>query len=243
MASAPAVTAPTWRWWEAVGAYLVAIFATAVVVVPVGQALRGGDGEVVVAILADLVVAVGLLVWLAIRHGGWRSSIGFPGRVGREIGAGIGWGIGIYVAVAMIVGGVILQFLQDISGEAVSTPGQVPQHLTAVGQVVLVIRGVAAAPLVEEFFFRAVLFGSLRRRFGFWASAIGSSALFGLVHAYQGSWQGMIGLMSTIAVVGIGLCALYERRGNIVANVVAHATFNTIGLAMIALASQLEGAG
>jgi len=42
-----------------------------------------------------------------------------------------------------------------------------------------------------------------------------------------------VALMATLGVVGLFLCVLYERRGNLVANVVAHATFNVVGLAVL----------
>src|SRR2546421_646624 len=42
-------------------------------------------------------------------------------------------------------------------------------------------------------------------------------------------------LMTGLAVVGIGLALVYERRQSLLASMTAHATFNVVGLLAIAL--------
>jgi membrane protease YdiL (CAAX protease family) len=44
---------------------------------------------------------------------------------------------------------------------------------------------------------------------------------------------GSLLLMGVMVFTGVALAWFYERRGNIVASMVAHATFNVIGLTLI----------
>ena len=222
-----------WRWYEGLAVYVLALLASVGVAVPVASLLGGGTGIVMASLLGDLVALGALLFWLNRYHRGWTRTIRFPARVGPEIWAGIAWGVGVYIAGVFVIAASIVQILVKVTDEAVRTPDQLPARLSTAAQVVVVLRAVVAAPIAEELFFRGVLFGAFRARRAFWPSALWSSLVFGLVHAYPGSWQGMVALMATLGVVGLFLCVLYERRGNLVANVVAHATFNVVGLAVL----------
>ncbi|MBI2237941.1 MAG: CPBP family intramembrane metalloprotease, partial [Actinobacteria bacterium] len=73
----------------------------------------------------------------------------------------------------------------------------------------------------------------LRDRYGFAAGALGSAIVFGLVHYMPAPWQDTVLLMSVMVFTGLGLAYIYERRGNLVASIVAHATFNVVGLVFI----------
>jgi hypothetical protein len=84
-----------------------------------------------------------------------------------------------------------------------------------------------------ELFFRGILFLSLRDRYGFGVGGWASGVAFGLVHYIPGPFLDSLLLMSIMVFTGFALAYLYERRGNIVAPMVAHATFNTIGLVAI----------
>lgn len=77
-----------------------------------------------------------------------------------------------------------------------------------------------AAPLFEEFIFRGLIFGGLRRSFGVWPAALASAALFAIVHP----------AFSIIPVFILGVCAavVYERSRSLLAPMLAHATYNGI---------------
>ena len=77
-----------------------------------------------------------------------------------------------------------------------------------------------AAPLFEEFIFRGLIFGGLRRSFGVWPAALASAALFAIVHP----------AFSIIPVFVLGVCAAlaYERTRSLLAPMLVHATYNAI---------------
>ena len=75
-----------------------------------------------------------------------------------------------------------------------------------------------AAPLFEEFIFRGLIFGGLRRSFGIWPATLASAALFAIVHP----------AFSIIPVFVLGACAalVYERSRSLLAPMIVHAVYN-----------------
>ncbi|MBV9239418.1 MAG: CPBP family intramembrane metalloprotease [Xanthobacteraceae bacterium] len=75
-----------------------------------------------------------------------------------------------------------------------------------------------AAPIFEEFIFRGLIFGGLRRSFGFIPAALASAAIFAIVHPPP----------SVIPVFLMGLAAAfaYERTRMLAAPMAVHAIYN-----------------
>lgn len=232
---APERPAATWRWWEAILVYLViAILLGSLVALPLFLLIRSRGLADLTASAAIAVTNVVLLVlWLHRFHPLWRRIIGFPRRVWPEVRAGIAFGAIVYPTIVIGVGILVSLLLEAIAGQEVSAPRQIPAHPSAVGVAVSIAYAVVIAPIHEELFFRGILFRSLRDRYGFGMGAVGSGAAFGLIHYVPGPWYSSLLLISVMVVTGMALAYLYERRGNIVASVVAHATFNVIGLSFI----------
>jgi membrane protease YdiL (CAAX protease family) len=90
----------------------------------------------------------------------------------------------------------------------------------AFGAVLVVL----LAPLVEEFFFRGFFFRALRNWRGFWPAALATGTVFGLIH-----WEtSAVGVIVPLAVLGFGLCLLYERTGSLYPCIAVHAVNNSI---------------
>jgi membrane protease YdiL (CAAX protease family) len=216
--------------------YLLCLFITSLVAIPIIAGIRDQDDA---EFVASAVAAVGtialLLVWLSRWHPGWRRMIGFPTRIWPEVGAGVGFGLLLYPGIAFGIALIVALALHALSGHAVQAPEQVPTDLSGLGQVVTVVYAVAIAPIHEELFFRGILFRSLRDRYGFGVGATWSGLAFGLVHYVGGTstFLSNLLLMVTMVFTGFALAFLYERRGNVVAPMIAHATFNTIGIVLI----------
>jgi membrane protease YdiL (CAAX protease family) len=77
---------------------------------------------------------------------------------------------------------------------------------------------IVAAPVFEEFIFRGLIFGGLRRSLGLPVAALASAAIFGLVHP----------VLSVIPVAIMGLIAAlaYERTAALMAPMLVHALYN-----------------
>ncbi|MGH7230150.1 MAG: lysostaphin resistance A-like protein [Nitrospiraceae bacterium] len=79
---------------------------------------------------------------------------------------------------------------------------------------------VVFAPIFEEITFRGLLFGSLRRRFGWGTSAVLSATIFASAHGY-----GLLGFASVLWS-GILWAWMYEKTGSLLPGMLAHALNN-----------------
>jgi membrane protease YdiL (CAAX protease family) len=194
-----------------------------------------GSVGIVATIVVDLVFVGVMILWLNRRHPGWVQALGLPprGERLRAFGGGAGMGILLYPAIAIVIGVPLSLLLEALSGEPAATPEQVPTDLSSTGEVLAVVLAVVIAPVMEEFFYRGVLFRSIRDRHGFWAGALLSSLLFGLVHYVPSPWQDAVLLQSAMVFTGFGLAWIYERKGTILASIGAHVVFNVIGITII----------
>ncbi len=85
---------------------------------------------------------------------------------------------------------------------------------------------VILAPIAEEILFRGYLYGKLRKYMPFWATALLTSLLFGLVH---GQWNVAVDVFALSLV----LCTLREITGSVWAGIILHTMKN--GLAFYIL--------
>lgn len=230
----------TWRWWEVVALTLAGFLAGSIAAAPVFVALdaslestMGGPGLLAAAIVDVVLVGV-LLLWLRSAHRGWVRILGWPPRGRRLAEAAAGVALGVLVVVgSFAAGGLVTSILGRVSGTRVQTPEQVSSDIHGGWLVVFLVFAIAIAPATEEFVFRGLLFRSLADRYGFWFGAIASSIPFGLTHAIPGRVLDVWALMITLMFVGLGLAWIHWRRRNLLANIVAHATFNVIGVTLI----------
>jgi membrane protease YdiL (CAAX protease family) len=162
------------------------------------------------------VALVGLLrLWPKVRP----AELGLAAR--RDLRTGVLGGVGLWIlsiAVANAQASLIGTHPQALLLAAAS-------HRSFEGLVIDVLFGAGVVALVEELFFRAVLFALLRQRMRFASAAIVSSALFALAHE-PAAWVPVFAL-------GIGLAWLYERRHSLWTNALAHGTVNAISFLLL----------
>lgn len=83
------------------------------------------------------------------------------------------------------------------------------------------LAALVVAPVAEEFFFRGVLYRSLRQKMGVpWALLV-SGFIFAVFH-------GDISLLAPLTVAGIALGAMYEKTQSLVTPIAGHMLFNFI---------------
>jgi ABC-2 type transport system permease protein len=75
-----------------------------------------------------------------------------------------------------------------------------------------------AAPLFEEFIFRGLVYGGLRRSFGFWPAALASAAIFAILHPPVS--------VPPVFVLGLATAWSYERSRGLLAPMITHAVYN-----------------
>jgi membrane protease YdiL (CAAX protease family) len=84
-----------------------------------------------------------------------------------------------------------------------------------------IISACLLAPLAEEFLYRGILFRSLWNRLGVIAAMVLSSAIFAVLHFYDG-----YGLAS-VAVFGLSCAMLYAATGSLGSTIVLHMLYNS----------------
>lgn len=231
-----------WRWWQALLVYFIGFLVLGSIVAVIVLLIMGGDlsagtglgfSGLVASAIADVVFLGTLIGWLRTRTPAWRQAVRLPegGRRLRSLGVGLGMGLLLYPVVAIGVGTVLVIVFRAATGDTVAAPEQLSADLSVDARVLAGIFAIMVAPVIEELFFRGVLFRSLRRH-GFWAAAIVSSLVFGLVHYVGGPAPSALFLMVATAFTGLGLAVIYEWRG-LAASIGAHMAFNAIGLALI----------
>jgi uncharacterized protein len=202
----------------------VALFADIVIYAVFGW--HGGGAGVLLTAIQQAALGGGTLWWVRTRYGTIEPLGLWPGGwTWRDVGAGVAAGFGALVASAIVIA-ITMSIAKAITGH---TP-EPSDPLRSFGNAWLwptALMAVFVAPVCEEIAFRGFLFGGLRLRMRFLWAAVLSGGIFGLVH---GDPIRMVGL----AVTGVILAALYERRRTLVASMAAHFTNNlvvvTIGL-------------
>ena len=93
--------------------------------------------------------------------------------------------------------------------------------------VFLAILLIVGAPIVEEIFYRGMLFGALRRSLSVVVTIVVSGLIFGAAH-----FQPL--LIPGLAAFGMVLVWMRARSGRLGGAIIAHATFNAITVAALA---------
>jgi ABC-2 type transport system permease protein len=153
-------------------------------------------------------VAMRLVYWQARTEGVPRL---FNDGVPRALLLGIVGGMA-----AALIGVVYLQIVLPL--DLFSTGRQAVRPADPMVAVALAAVAIAAAPFFEEFIFRGLVFGGLRRSLGPAVSAVASAAIFAVVHP----------ALSVVPVFVMGVCAalVYERTRMLAAPIMVHAVYN-----------------
>ena len=171
--------------------------------------------------------------WLGARHARrdmWRAPAPWAAVIGGGVVAGL--------AVKLLTE-VVAVWEQAVTGP-ISGNNPVtlyPHAFSGIGpRLVLAVAVVAVAPAGEETFFRGLLYGRLRRRWGVGPASIVAGLLFGLAHADPWPVQSVLAslpLALPLAMVGVAFCLLYERYRTLWLTASAHAAFNATSLVAV----------
>ncbi len=158
-----------------------------------------------------------------------------PGRGGEALARLWAWPGGWALALGAAAG-IVLKYLAALLGalerpvfpqEGTNNPLILHPHSFAqpMSLAILITAVAVVAPLAEELFFRGMLYGWLRAHLGlFWAVLL-ASGVFGLAHQ-------PLSLAPPLALIGAGLCLLYERWRSLWVPAAAHCAINISALAI-----------
>jgi len=160
----------------------------------------------------------------------WRE-IGYRTRsAGRDVLTGVG---GFFAALPLLLmAAIVTWILVKTVLRNFPTPEQPFEGILAQGNVLSTVLTFLAAsviaPIVEETFFRGVLYTALRGRMGVWAAVAISSAIFAVIHPLPGGFLPIFALACVFAL-------MRERTGSVVPSIVAHSVYNTVQLLVVLL--------
>jgi ABC-2 type transport system permease protein len=165
--------------------------------------------------------AAGALTYGVMRFTYWRArTTGVPRVLGPHLATAAMWGVG---GGAVAAGGALAYITAGRAFDwfpALREAGHLADPVTLLWLGAL---AVVAAPIFEEFIFRGLIFGGLRRSLGPGAAAVASAAIFAIVHPP----------VSVVPVFGLGLATalVYERTRMLAAPMIVHATYNAVVVA------------
>lgn len=219
----------------------ILLFFAVQVVVGAGLAaaylLIGGDEE----LPSTLVIAIGA-------PAGWLVMIGWPvfvsrrkgsGRPSRDLGLVFRWvdvliGIGGGLAALAVSVGLALTFAVVAGEDAPTNTDIIPTGDVSPLLVVLVFLVVAiGTPIAEEIFFRGLVLGAARRRWGTVGGVLFSSIVFGAFHVQP---EPIAWLFIGVVTTGYGVVFAMTRvwtQGRLCAPIAAHMVVN--GAAVLAV--------
>lgn len=175
---------------------------------------------------------IGLLLTLERRT--WNDAFGLNRSPLKALGLGLGVAAILTPAVMLLQAGI---------ANLVTRPGKAPELQRIVRTIEnttnydqLFFFGVLAivlAPVIEELLFRGILFRSIKAaghpKIALW----GTSIMFGLIHATELA-------IIPLTVLAVILAKLYERTDNILAPIIAHATFNAVNFTLLLNSNKLK---
>jgi membrane protease YdiL (CAAX protease family) len=206
----PTAQSRQWSVRYALTAYVITfvgvLVLAAVLYFGLGVQLHVGVGGLVVD-----AILLGSLVPLKLRHRLTGTDLGLRAApaarsVGLVILAFVAYVViaGLWVAVVHPRGGV--NALANV------------KHESTVNVVLTVFQVAVSAPVVEEIFFRGLLYRSLRNRLALWPAALIAGAMFGLVHITSYP----VDTLPVKAAFGVIACLLYERTGSLLPGIGLH---------------------
>jgi uncharacterized protein len=128
---------------------------------------------------------------------------------------------------AFVGGGVVMAIALLGVEHLLPMPKQLPieqMFSTSTAAWMMVFLGVAVAPLLEELFFRGLLFPVLVRHLNLWLAVLLTAMLFALIHASQlgREWAPLLVLL----MVGVVLTMVRWRAKSVAAAVLVHVGYN-----------------
>jgi uncharacterized protein len=220
---------PPWSGWHVVAviAFTVAVlFFSSSVALGVAHVLTRNQHVPLKDLTSNTIVIIGAqiaaypvviffmmtLVRNESRQGFWRS---------------IHWNWPVATAPACLISGAVLAFVVEFASRWLPIPKSVPmdQYFSDLtGAYLMAVFGMTLAPLMEELFFRGMLYPVVRRAWGVVGAVLFTAACFALIHGAQlgYAWAPLL----SIFVVGVVFTLVRQRTDSVASSFLMHCGYN-----------------
>ena len=231
---------PTWSGWDVLAILvftLVAILVFTIAAMFVTHALPQYRNATFTDLATNAAVVIGaqtaaypvvlLFMFLMVRT-----------RSHQDFGRAIQWNWPGMLAPAFLVGGVILALAVEGLARFLPVPKSLPIDAyfhDATSAYMMAAFGITLAPLLEELFFRGLLYPLLRRGFGMIAAVLLTAAAFAAIHGAQLglAWAPVL----SIFIVGVAFTLVRVRTNSVAAAFLMHCGYNFALFSALWLAS------
>ena len=179
-------------------------------------------------IILDVAIFLVILGFLRKVYGKKLSSLGFAKKgMARNIFYGAAGYAGI-IPIVIIIGIFVYIILNLLR---IKPPPQpiVGFFLAEKNVALIFISGAIAAiigPVIEEIFFRGIMYNAVKKKLGVFRSILITSVLFSFLHTHAASFF-LVGFVP-IAILGAALAYLYEKTGSLIPSITLH-VLNNVG--------------
>jgi CAAX protease family protein len=220
---------PAWTAWDVLAIIvfsLVMIVIFTVIALFVARAFPAyknasfselaSDARVVIGSQAVAYPIILLFIWVMVRS-----------RSKESFGQGIRWNWPGPIAPAYIAAGVVLALVVDSLARYLPIPKSLPMDSyfhDATSAYIMAAFGITLAPLLEEIFFRGLLYPILKKYFAVIGGVLLTAAAFAGIHGAQlgYAWAPVL----SIFVVGVVFTVVRVRRNSVAASFLLHCGYN-----------------
>jgi membrane protease YdiL (CAAX protease family) len=133
-----------------------------------------------------------------------------------------------------LLGGMGFAVVVELASHWLPIPKSLPvdkYFSNTAGAYLMAAFGVTLAPLLEELFFRGMLYPVLRRAYGMWAGVLVTAAAFAAIHGAQlgNAWAPLV----SIFVVGIVFTLVRQGTDSVAASFLMHCGYNLMLFSML----------
>ncbi len=226
----PKVIFPAWSWWDVLAVFgftIFAVFLFSMAALAIARTLPeykqipiadlATDPRIVVGAQAAAYPVILVLIFIVVRS---RTRQRFP--------EAIHWRWPGISGTGFFVGGTILALLVEGLSSFLPMPKSLPMDNyfhNASSAYLLAAFGITLAPLLEEVFFRGMLYPLLRRAFGLTIAVLLTAAAFAAIHGAQlgYAWSPIL----SIFVVGVVFTLVRVRTDSVAASFLMHCGYNS----------------
>jgi uncharacterized protein len=231
---------PAWSWWDALavlGFTLFAVFVFSVIALAIARHIPeyrhmpladlATNARIVVGAQAAAYPLVLIFIFILVRS-----------RTYERFRDAIRWNWPGITAPGFFIGGTVLALVVESLSRFLPIPKSLPMDNyfhDAPSAYLLAAFGMSLAPLLEEMFFRGMLYPLLRRAFGLMIAVVLTAAAFAAIHGAQLGYAW--GPILSIFVVGVVFTIIRARTNSVAASFLTHCGYNFALFAALWIAS------